>query len=156
MKVLCSLDNIFNKHLKMQFYLKCLILRNTIREIGMEVNGVTDERLLQRKQEKERTEMWQLDCVCFSLTCMCETHGRVVKTAALLTQSSHTFQQITLLITPQCGRAAVNHTELWEHSRGENSAESQDFIHSLRDRNLPSGAPGQYTSEKYDSKPKQN
>lgn len=134
-------------------YLKCLILRNTIRERGMEVNGVTDERLLQRKLEKERTEMWQLDCVCFSLTCMCETHGRVVMTAALVTQSSHTFQQITLLITPQCGRAAVNHTELWEHSRGENSAESQDFIHSLRDRYLPSGAPGQYTSEKYDSKP---
>ncbi len=158
------MDNIFNKHLKMQFvidfksiekaYLKCLILRNTIRE--SEVNGVTDERLPQGKLEKERTEMWQLACVCFSLTCMCETHGRVVMTAALVTQSSHTFQQITLLITPQCGRAAVNHTELWEHSRGENSAESQDFIHSLGDRNLPSGAPGQYTSEKYDPKPKQN
>ncbi len=60
MKVLCSLDNIFNKHLKMQFYLKCLILRNTIREIGMEVNGVTDERLLQRKQEKREQKCGSL------------------------------------------------------------------------------------------------
>lgn len=162
---LLLLDDIYNKHLKMQFvidlssiesaYLKYLILRKTIRERDME-SEQGHGWALTAEEARQRVEMWQLDCVCFSLTCMCETHGRVVETAALVTQSSHTFQQITLLITPQCGRAAVNHTELWEHSRGENSAESQDFIHSLRERYLPSGAPGQYTSEKYDSKPKQN